>query len=94
MKHKPTGYVSNGEWIECRYDILNKECQQLVEDLVDSSLVSQRWSEELKYQYFVKAVSIAFNEGTSTKLSSFKQILNNVKHRFFVFVSRLVVYIP
>ena len=96
MKHKyqENGYIKDLEWYSCNFEDLNKDCKDLVNDLINSSNVSHRWSDELKHQYFTKAVFIAFDSGRNRRKTKLQKVIENIKDRIFIFVSRLVVYIP
>jgi len=94
MKHEPTGYITKDkEWRICKYDSLNKDCQDLVEDLINSSNCSQNWSRELKYQYFTKAVTIAFDSGRDKSSNILTRASNKIRDKVFYLITRLVGYV-
>lgn len=91
MKYKAE-YCNGEEWIVCKP--LNKDCEQIVTDLVNSAQLTQHWSEEKKQQYFHRAVSMACDMAARKPKSKFKKLINKIVHKFFCLVSRLVIYVP
>lgn len=92
--YKENGYIKDGEWYTCHFNRLNKECKDLVNDLVNSSHVSHRWSDELKHQYFTKAVFMAFDEGRKRHENKWEKMFIRIRDKVFVFLFRLIGYIP
>lgn len=95
MKHKAE-YCNGVDWIVCKP--LNKECEGIVNDLVNSARITQNWSEEKKEKYFYRAVSIACDMATRKSKSKIRKILDNIiekiSHKLFCIASKLVIYVP
>jgi|LakMenEpi03Aug12_release.lakeMendotaPanAssembly.Ray.scaffolds.fasta_scaffold3137243_1 hypothetical protein len=91
MKYKAV-YCNEKKLIKCKP--LNKDCEQIVTDLVNSAQVTQHWSKEKKQQYFHRAVSIACDMAARKPRSKFKKLIDKIADKFFCLVSRLVIYVP
>jgi hypothetical protein len=76
MNKQRTDYYDNGEWRVCKP--LNKKYKSIVNDLMNSSCVSHSWSEEKKYQYFYRVVSIVYDLATKKPKSKFSKIKDKV----------------
>jgi hypothetical protein len=94
MKHQKNGYIKDGEWYPCNYKALSKDCQNLVNDLINSSNVSHRWKDDLKHMYFTKVVTIAYDSGRKRRKNNIHKIFERVRDKIFIFLSRFIVYIP
>lgn len=68
MDYERIDYNIDGKWKTCCYNDLNKDCKNAVDDLINSSLVCQRWDDNLKRRYYTKIVAIACESGKSKSL--------------------------
>ena len=84
-------YYNGEDWIVCKP--LNKDCERIVEDLVNSARITQNWPEEKKQQYFHRAVSMACDMATRKPKGKLKKLLDKAIHNFFCLTSKLVVYV-
>jgi hypothetical protein len=84
-------YYDKGEWVVCKP--LNKDCETIVEDLVDSAGVTQNWSEEKKQQYFHRAISMACDMATRKPTSMLKKTIVNFRDRLVCVVYTFFIYV-
>lgn len=92
MKNNIADYVDkDGEWRVC--EPLNKDCEEIVNDLVNSAGIAQNWSKEKKEQYFHRAISMACDMATKTPKNAFRKRLDKIVEWFFCLTSKLVIYV-
>jgi hypothetical protein len=93
--NKRAEYYTGEEWVVCKP--LNKDCESIVNDLVNSVKIAQNWSEEKKQEYFYRAVSMACDMTTRKPKSklrkAFNSIIEQIIHKFFCFTSKLAKYV-
>ena len=92
MNNTHAEYCKDGELIICKP--LNKDCEDIVQDLINSAHITQNWTKEKKYQYFHRVVSIVYDLASRPPKNKFRVVLEDIKNRFFLLLSRLVIYVP
>lgn len=93
--NKRAEYYTGEDWVMCKP--LNKDCESVVNDLVNSAKITQNWSEEKKQEYFYRAVSVACDMASRKPKSklrkAFDKYIEKLFYIFFCFTSKLAKYV-
>lgn len=93
MKYHKFDYYLNDEWRTGCYDDLNKDCKDIVGDLMNSSRVCQYWSEEKKQMYFSRVVTVTYELGRNKKRNKLTKALLSLRDKIFILMYKLI-YVP